>query len=225
MQVRETVSGRWARILSRPASLLALFVLLVVILLPAEASAITREEVISRAEQWVDAGVMYSQSSYYGGYRQDCSGMVSMAWDTGTSYTSSSIRSQGERIPREEALPGDAVRWPGHVEIFAGWTDESRSSYVALAETNWGKPATRKVRRWQGRYEVWRYDGIEEPSPPGRTPEVLERLEERETADDALEPIESLTTPDQEWAAIAEPAVSPQPSWHGVARLDGSRVP
>ena len=52
--------------------------------------AISRDEVIERAQFWVDWRVPYSQSSWYPDpqgrhYRQDCSGMVSMAWHLSTS--------------------------------------------------------------------------------------------------------------------------------------------
>ena len=62
---------------------LAALSLLLILALPAAAGAITRDQVLTRAKAWVDAGVAYSQVTYTGGYRQDCSGFVSMAWSTG----------------------------------------------------------------------------------------------------------------------------------------------
>ena len=41
---------------------------------------ITRDEIISRAQDWVNRKIPYSQTSTTDGYRQDCSGYVSMAW-------------------------------------------------------------------------------------------------------------------------------------------------
>jgi hypothetical protein len=44
------------------------------------AGKITRAEVIARAQDWVNRKIPYSQTATTDGYRQDCSGMVSMAW-------------------------------------------------------------------------------------------------------------------------------------------------
>ncbi len=92
-----------------------------------EAAAVTRTEVIDRAQAWVDAGVPYSYSAWYTDpttgiccYRTDCSGYVSAvwglsppghttysfaggAWDDGVSYV----------INSWELLPGDALNFPG----------------------------------------------------------------------------------------------------------------
>ena len=47
--------------------------------------SISRDEVISRAQDWVNRKIPYSQSKTTDGYRQDCSGYVSMAWKSSTS--------------------------------------------------------------------------------------------------------------------------------------------
>ena len=57
---------------------------------PAQAAStaggpITRSEVLSRAQSWVDRGLTYSSGSMTNGpgggsYNRDCSGLVSMAW-------------------------------------------------------------------------------------------------------------------------------------------------
>ena len=65
---------------------------------PAPASAITREQVIARGMHWVKKRVPYSQRRYHQGYRQDCSGFVSMAWNVKTSYTTYSISRVSRRI-------------------------------------------------------------------------------------------------------------------------------
>ena len=49
--------------------------------LPSSAIAITRPQIIARGMTWVKKQVPYSQARYYRGYRQDCSGFVSMAWN------------------------------------------------------------------------------------------------------------------------------------------------
>ena len=49
------------------------------------ASSITRDQIMSRAQVWVDQKVPYSQSQTKDGYRQDCSGYVSYSWASSTS--------------------------------------------------------------------------------------------------------------------------------------------
>lgn len=142
---------------------------------PASASAITRTEVMARAKYWIAKRVRYSQSSYYAGYRRDCSGFVSMAWRLRSSYTSSSIRSVAHRIARHDLKPGDAVRYPGHVEIFGGWVGKHHKRYVALEESTWGKPALKRVRKLRHGGIALRFKGIEDDpilmaaAPPATT--------------------------------------------------------
>jgi len=127
----------------------------------APAHAITRTKVIKRAKHWIKKRVMYSQRGYHGGYRRDCSGFVSMAWKLKKSYTSSSIRTKAKRISWRKLKPGDAVRRPGHVEIFAGWKNKKHRRYVAYEESTWGKPAMRKVKTFKRGYSALRYKGIQ----------------------------------------------------------------
>jgi hypothetical protein len=48
-------------------------------------SGITRDEIINRAQDWVNRKIPYSQTATTDGYRQDCSGYVSMSWKSSTS--------------------------------------------------------------------------------------------------------------------------------------------
>lgn len=136
-------------------------------LLPTQASAITRTQVIARANSWVKRHVIYSQSSYYAGYRRDCSGFVSMAWRLRTSYTSATIAEVAHRISIAKLLPGDAVRRPGHVEIFDGWKNRRARTYFALEESTWGVPAIRRVKTIFSYSMALRYRHI---TVPPRTP-------------------------------------------------------
>jgi hypothetical protein len=129
-------------------------------LLPATAHAITRTDVLDRAHTWVVKKVHYSQRATFGGYRRDCSGFVSMAWKLGHSYDSRTIRSVASRIPLSKLQPGDAVRTPGHVAIFVRWANKKRSRYVAMEETTWGHPATRRVRSLGHGASGLRYHGL-----------------------------------------------------------------
>jgi hypothetical protein len=135
----------------------------------AQAHTITRKEVIKRANHWIKKKVRYSQSSYYQGYRRDCSGFVSMAWKLRGSYTSSSIRGVARRISASRLKPGDAVRRSGHVEIFGGWKNKRKRTYWALEESNYGKPALRKVKRFKRGYSALRLRGIKDAPPKPKT--------------------------------------------------------
>jgi hypothetical protein len=130
--------------------------------LPASASAITRPTVLKRANHWIKKHVRYSQGATYGGYRRDCSGFVSMAWRLKRSYTSSTIHATAKKIARRSLKPGDAVRRPGHVEIFGGWKNKRKRTYLALEESTYGKPALRRVKTFTGECTALRYRHITE---------------------------------------------------------------
>jgi hypothetical protein len=131
----------------------------------APAGAITRDQVLSRANHWVKKRVRYSQSGYYGGYRRDCSGMVSMAWGLKTSYTSSTIGSRAHRVSKKNLKPGDAVHTPGHVSIFVGWANKKKTRYRVMEESQSGKPALRRTRTWRKNARGLRLRGIEDTPP------------------------------------------------------------
>jgi hypothetical protein len=140
------------------------------------AHAITRPEVLKRAHSWIKKRVPYSQSGYYQGYRRDCSGFVSMAWKLKTSYTSSTIQSRAHKIKMSKLKPGDAVRRPGHVEIFGGWKNARKRQYWALEESQSGKPALRRVKTFKSGYTALRLRGIQEqpkPVKPAPAPPVV----------------------------------------------------
>src|SRR5690242_7901315 len=60
--------------------------------------ATTREEILARAQVWVDRKVPYSMSRYWSdGYRQDCSGFISMAWGLGSSQTTWTLPNFADR--------------------------------------------------------------------------------------------------------------------------------
>src|SRR3954451_650273 len=62
---------------------------------------ISRAEIINRAKRWVAAQVTYSMTSYWSdGYRQDCSGFVSMAWNLGRNEWTGSLGKFGVRISK-----------------------------------------------------------------------------------------------------------------------------
>ncbi|MEU3920856.1 peptidoglycan-binding protein [Streptomyces sp. NPDC029004] len=139
---------------------------------PAPLRPVTRAEIINRAQQWVTAKVPYSMDQYWSdGYRQDCSGFVSMAWNMGSNEWTGSLAQFATRITREELQPGDILLFHNpdnltngsHVTIFGGWTDYTHTYYVAYEQT---KPHTRKQPTPMGywtnadRYLPYRYNGL-----------------------------------------------------------------
>jgi hypothetical protein len=141
-------------------------------LLPTPASAITRSTVIARAHTWVKKRVHYSQSSYFQGYRRDCSGFVSMAWKVGRSYTSSTIQHVARRVSISKLKSGDAVHTSGHVAIFVKWASKKHHRYVAMEESTWGKPALRRVRSLGRGATALRYRKISAPKTAAPKPPV-----------------------------------------------------
>ncbi|MEU9043220.1 MULTISPECIES: peptidoglycan-binding protein [unclassified Kitasatospora] len=138
---------------------------------PGTAQPLTRAQIIQRAQSWVDQRVPYSMSRYWSdGYRQDCSGFVSMAWGLGSSQTTWTLPDVAERIGKNDLRPGDVLIYNNpanpqagsHVTIFGGWTDSSRTKYVAYEQTS---PGTRKrstpYAYWNnsGSYVPYRYTG------------------------------------------------------------------
>ncbi|MEU0455650.1 peptidoglycan-binding protein [Streptomyces sp. NPDC006129] len=142
-------------------------------------TATTRAEIINRAKTWVAAKVPYSMTAYWSdGYRQDCSGYVSMAWQLPRNEWTGSLAQYGERISKEELQPGDILLFHNatdpekgsHVTIFGGWTDYTHSYYIAYEQT---RPHTRRQSTpyayWSDsdQYVPYRYKGLapEEPEP------------------------------------------------------------
>ena len=158
--LRKLVSNRSAllrTLLALPLSLSLLFSTAV-----ENAGAITRTEILARANGWVKQRVPYSQRGYFAGYRRDCSGFVSMAWRLSTSYTSRTIGSRAKSIPVSALKPGDAVITPGHVAIFAGWKDRAKRTFVAIEEVGRGQVAVRHVRTLRGNARALRLSNVTE---------------------------------------------------------------
>ncbi|MFJ7245723.1 peptidoglycan-binding protein [Kitasatospora sp. NPDC098652] len=145
------------------------------------AQPVTRAQIVQRAQAWVDQAVPYSMGSYWSdGYRQDCSGFVSMAWGLGSSQTTWTLPDFAERIDRNDLQPGDVLIYNNpanpqagsHVTIFGGWTDSSRTRYLAYEQTS---PGTRKrstpYAYWNnsGSYLPYRYTGLSSGSNDSTT--------------------------------------------------------
>jgi cell wall-associated NlpC family hydrolase len=88
---------------------------------------------ISRAQEWVDKHVPYSQTGTYDGYRTDCSGFVSMAWQLGKpGLTTQTMHTVATNIAKGSLQAGDALNCDTeHIVLFGGWTDGGQTHYVA----------------------------------------------------------------------------------------------
>jgi hypothetical protein len=90
-------------------------------------SSITPAQVLARAQTWVAANVPYSQSTYIGIYRTDCSGFVSMAWGLSSPLTTQGLAepSVSHPIPFSDLEPGDAI-------IYNSTADPVNGSHAVL---------------------------------------------------------------------------------------------
>ncbi|MDQ0991090.1 peptidoglycan-binding protein [Streptomyces sp. V3I7] len=148
---------------------------------PAKLPAATRTEIINRAKTWVTAKVPYSMTTYWtDGYRQDCSGFVSMAWGLPGNEWTGSLGGFGVKIKKDELEPGDMLLFHNpdnpekgsHVVIFGGWTDYTHTYYTAYEQT---PPNARRQSTpyayWSNssRYVPYRYKGVT-PTTSGAEP-------------------------------------------------------
>ena len=153
----------------------------------AKGGSITQNQVMTRAQSWVNEGVPYNQGGYKtdanGTYREDCSGFVSMAWNLPYSRTTwtlddSSITSH---ISRSDLQPGDALDYDTeHVILFAGWRDKSAGTFYYYAESNpsvltneyVGDFNNSTIAGWPvGDYVYLRFNNIAAPTPPVTAPQ------------------------------------------------------
>lgn len=102
---------------------------------------VTGATAVARAQVWVNAGIPYNQSGYYQGYREDCSGYVSMAWGLPTpGLTTPYFTTVGHYISASQLQRGDALLNPaagnaGHIVLFSGWANTAHTAYYGYEET------------------------------------------------------------------------------------------
>ncbi len=150
---------------------------------PGTIPAISRTDIVKRAAAWVSRKVPYSVASYWSdGYRQDCSGYVSMAWKLPGNEWTGSLAQYADKITKAELQPGDILLFHNasdpyngsHVVIFGGWANTARTQYVAYEQT---PPHTRKMTTpyayWNNsaRYVPYRYKGVTDGAA-GAAPET-----------------------------------------------------
>jgi cell wall-associated NlpC family hydrolase len=120
-----------------------------------------REEVLRRADSWIGPdgqGVPYSQGAYHDGWRTDCSGFVSMAWNLRTANgdklnTNTVGLSSTHAVPisRSDLEPGDiilnATGGPNdrHVVLFERW-DADSNYYWAYEQAGGVGTVHRRIR-------------------------------------------------------------------------------
>ncbi|MFG2134195.1 peptidoglycan-binding protein [Streptomyces sp. NPDC048751] len=155
---------------------------------PVKTPPTTRTEIITRAKKWVTRKVSYSMSAYTSdGYRQDCSGFVSMAWSLAGNEWTGSLHKFGDRISKEQLQPGDILLFHNpanphngsHVVLFGGWTDDTHRYYTAYEQIRpHARAKATPYAYWSnsGRYVPYRYKGLtaetasQEPSEPDPQP-------------------------------------------------------
>jgi len=101
----------------------------------------SRTTMIDRAKVWVANHVPYNQGATYQGYREDCSGYVSMAWGTSKpGYTTFTMPQISHEIAKDDLQPGDVLLCvTEHVVLFGGWSDAGHTHYLAFEETRPGE--------------------------------------------------------------------------------------
>ncbi|WP_406115862.1 hypothetical protein [Kitasatospora purpeofusca] len=142
---------------------------------------ITRSEVITRAQYWLDKGLTYNQSGSYPdssgrNYRTDCSGYVSMAWHLGASPSTQFLPGYSTEISRSDLKPGDILNsFYDHVILFEKWDDAAHTkfSYYSFGSTpvkhnsNISINAATFDSHPNGDYKALRYNKIvDDPTAP-----------------------------------------------------------
>jgi FG-GAP-like repeat len=123
---------------------------------PTVGPMVTRRQIVQNALGWLAENVAYSQTNYSPGiadpstlYRTDCSGFVSMAWETDVrtdannwngGYVTWTLPNIATRLPSVMDLqPGDILdNLAHHVILFTGWVDKATGVFSYIAETEPG---------------------------------------------------------------------------------------
>ncbi len=173
---------------------------------PPAPKVIDRATIINRAKRWVREKVPYSMTLYWkDGYRQDCSGYVSMVWNLGSNEWTGSLDRFATKITKDQLRPGDMLLFHNpenpthgsHVTIFGGWADEAHTSYIAYEQK---RPHTRRLATpyayWDNadRYVPYRYDGVTPEAGAPEAPEA-EQTPDRPGAPEAPGDLDGPETP------------------------------
>jgi len=128
---------------------------------------VARSTMTSRARDWVNAKVPYCQTCTHDGYREDCSGYVSMAWGVSKpGYTTFTLPEISHAISKASLEPGDVLLCrTEHVVIFGGWASSDKSHYTAYEETRPGEGTVKRVTPYPYWYNTgcflpYRYNSV-----------------------------------------------------------------
>ncbi|MFM9594917.1 peptidoglycan-binding protein [Streptomyces scabiei] len=179
----------------------------------------TRADIIRRARAWVEAEVPYSMRAYWSdGYRQDCSGFVSMAWNLPGNEWTGSLGKFAQRISKDRLEPGDMLlfhnpkdpRKGSHVVIFGGWTDDAETHYIAYESTHpYARRQATPYGYWDNaaHYVPYRYKGLID--------------DDADLPDDGTDSAGDLGVPGGPGAPAVPPRTPEAPGAHGAAGPSG----
>lgn len=117
-----------------------------------QAAAVGRSEIVERGIGWLADGNLYDRNgAFHDGYRRDCSGFVSMAWQFTANPSTAffppfvSGKYAVSLASFDDMVPGDAInktfRNPyGHVMLFAGWASADHSQLYFMHHSKTGTP-------------------------------------------------------------------------------------
>lgn len=143
---------------------------------------IGRQEIIDRAWHRFNQRPVYSWTSSTEGFRNDCSGYVSYAWNTlpsgNNGWTTYSLPSITHRIAFTDLRAGDILLYvgdpsagTGHVKLFAGWIGTSKNDYTVLehggGSCGCAPPEFNRGSGLPGGYYPARYNRVNELDPYG----------------------------------------------------------
>jgi hypothetical protein len=137
-----------------------------------------QNRILQRAKAWVDARVPYNQLNTYDGYRMDCSGFISMAWELARpGFVTGDLPHTVVSSP-DDLRPGDAInnkQWSnnGHVVMFVQWSgnwNQGKRKFIAYEENGgYGKTVQTTLTLEQSR------NGWNIPEYPNHAPWYLQR--------------------------------------------------
>ena len=125
---------------------------------------------VARAKVWTDKHLSYSMSRTYGGYRTDCSGLVSMAWGLPKpGAVTNTMPRLGHYISKSSLKRGDAVLnssagASGHVVLFDKWANDAHTRYWVYEESGSGGAQHHVIPypyySGHGTFKPFRYNGL-----------------------------------------------------------------
>jgi cell wall-associated NlpC family hydrolase len=119
---------------------------------PSPGLAISRSTIVARAQVWLHPPVPYSQNHFKDGYRTDCSGYVSMSWETHGNYWTGNLHTIATAIAYQDLQPGDMLLHHNtanpvngsHVVLFERWVKEANGDFWIYEQT----PSATKHHLW-----------------------------------------------------------------------------